>query len=106
MKVETESSRFRGVYKCGNRWKTQLKFKGVQFYLGTYDTEEEAAKVIKKYIYLLQFKPFLLIIVHYFITFRLMTRRLHRKMLIDMLDLYPISVQYIFYKYSYRYYNT
>ena len=46
MKVETESSRFRGVYKCGNRWKTQLKFKGVQFYLGTYDTEEEAAKVI------------------------------------------------------------
>ena len=37
-------SRFRGVYKCGKRWKAQLQSQGVQFYLGTFDTEEEAAK--------------------------------------------------------------
>lgn len=37
-------SRFRGVYKCGKRWKAQLQSQGVQFYLGTFDSEEEAAK--------------------------------------------------------------
>jgi AP2 domain len=37
-------SRFRGVYKCGKRWKAQLQSQGVQFYLGTFDTEKEAAK--------------------------------------------------------------
>ena len=37
-------SRFRGVYKCGKRWKAQLQSQGVQFYLGTFDSEDEAAK--------------------------------------------------------------
>mmetsp|Transcript_8570 Transcript_8570/g.8696 ORF Transcript_8570/g.8696 Transcript_8570/m.8696 type:complete len:472 (+) Transcript_8570:71-1486(+) len=37
-------SRFRGVYKCGKRWKAQLQSGGVQFYLGTFDSEAEAAK--------------------------------------------------------------
>jgi len=36
-------SRFRGVYRCGKRWKAQLQSHGVQFYLGMFDTEEEAA---------------------------------------------------------------
>ena len=37
-------SKFRGVYKCGKRWKAQLQCQGIQFYLGTFDTEGEAAK--------------------------------------------------------------
>lgn len=37
-------SRYRGVYKCGKRWKAQLQSQGVQFYLGTFDTEIEAAR--------------------------------------------------------------
>ena len=37
-------SKFRGVYKCGKRWKAQLQCQGIQFYLGTFDTEIEAAK--------------------------------------------------------------
>ena len=37
-------SGYRGVYKCGKRWKAQLQSAGVQFYLGTFNTEEEAAK--------------------------------------------------------------
>lgn len=32
------------MYKCGKRWKAQLQSQGVQFYLGTFDSEEEAAK--------------------------------------------------------------
>lgn len=37
-------SRFRGVYKCGpKKWKSQLQAAGVQYYLGTYATEKEAA---------------------------------------------------------------
>eukprot|EP01038_Epipyxis_sp_PR26KG_P004906 gene4906-6869_t len=37
-------SRYRGVYRCGKRWKAQLQSQGVQFYLGTFDSEEEAAR--------------------------------------------------------------
>eukprot|EP01041_Mallomonas_annulata_P000822 gene822-1599_t len=36
-------SRFRGVYECGKRWKAQLQSGGVQFYLGTFDSEHDAA---------------------------------------------------------------
>lgn len=37
-------SRFRGVYKCGKRWKSQIQVQGVQFYLGIFDNEVEAAR--------------------------------------------------------------
>lgn len=37
-------SRFRGVYKCGKRWKAQLQSQGVQFYLGSFESEIEAAR--------------------------------------------------------------
>mmetsp|Transcript_35681 Transcript_35681/g.33825 ORF Transcript_35681/g.33825 Transcript_35681/m.33825 type:complete len:368 (+) Transcript_35681:194-1297(+) len=44
MSGHSVKSKFRGVYKCGKRWKAQLQSQGVQFYLGTFDTEHEAAK--------------------------------------------------------------
>ena len=44
MASNTVKSKFRGVYKCGKRWKAQLQCQGIQFYLGTFDTEGEAAK--------------------------------------------------------------
>lgn len=44
MASNTAKSKFRGVYKCGKRWKAQLQCQGIQFYLGTFDTESEAAK--------------------------------------------------------------
>lgn len=42
-KDENKRSRFRGVYRCGPRWKAQLQRQGKQYYLGIYDTEIEAA---------------------------------------------------------------
>eukprot|EP00601_Ochromonadales_sp_CCMP2298_P012533 CAMPEP_0173250454 /NCGR_PEP_ID=MMETSP1142-20121109/19588_1 /TAXON_ID=483371 /ORGANISM="non described non described, Strain CCMP2298" /LENGTH=340 /DNA_ID=CAMNT_0014183203 /DNA_START=25 /DNA_END=1044 /DNA_ORIENTATION=+ len=43
MEEKDNKSRYRGVYRCGKRWKAQLQSHGVQFYLGMFDTEEEAA---------------------------------------------------------------
>lgn len=37
------SSKYRGVYKCGKKWKAQIQIDGIQHYLGVYSTEEEAA---------------------------------------------------------------
>jgi len=36
---------FTGVYPSQSRWKAQLRHKGVQYYLGTFNSEIEAAKV-------------------------------------------------------------
>eukprot|EP00598_Pedospumella_elongata_P006367 CAMPEP_0184982356 /NCGR_PEP_ID=MMETSP1098-20130426/11862_1 /TAXON_ID=89044 /ORGANISM="Spumella elongata, Strain CCAP 955/1" /LENGTH=135 /DNA_ID=CAMNT_0027506045 /DNA_START=146 /DNA_END=550 /DNA_ORIENTATION=+ len=41
---DSDRSRYRGVYRCGKRWKAQLQSHGIQFYLGMFDTEEEAAR--------------------------------------------------------------
>jgi hypothetical protein len=38
-------SPFRGVYPTGTRWEAKVKFKGVLHYLGTFQTEEQAAAV-------------------------------------------------------------
>ena len=32
------------VFKCGKKFKAQIQTRGVQHYLGLYDTEEEAAR--------------------------------------------------------------
>jgi len=37
-------STFKGVFKCGKKFKAQIQTHGVQHYLGLYDTEEEAAR--------------------------------------------------------------
>ncbi len=42
------SSNFRGVSKTGNKWQVLLMHKA-KFYLGSYNTEEEAAKVYDSY---------------------------------------------------------
>ena len=44
LKEEPKQSRFRGVYKIGNRWKTQIRIDGRQHYIGSFVTEEEAAR--------------------------------------------------------------
>lgn len=47
--MRNERSRFRGVYPCGeSRWKAQLQRQGVQYYLGIYNTEIEAALAYDK----------------------------------------------------------
>ena len=38
------ASNFRGVYKCGKKWKSQIQIRGQQIYLGVFDTELEAAE--------------------------------------------------------------
>lgn len=44
------ASLHRGVYRTrGGRWSAGGKYQGVQHYLGTYDTEEQAAAVAKQW---------------------------------------------------------
>ena len=42
---ENMASPYRGVSKCksGKPWRAQLTYKGCRYYLGAYDTQEEAA---------------------------------------------------------------
>ena len=39
------ASRFKGVYPQGSRWRAHIRVDGVLKHLGTYDTEEDAARV-------------------------------------------------------------
>eukprot|EP01036_Dinobryon_divergens_P026419 gene26419-35068_t len=41
-------SQYRGVYRCGKKWKAQMQSNGVQFYLGIYETEIEAAQAYER----------------------------------------------------------
>ncbi len=43
-KQKKEKSQYKGVFKCGKKFKAQIQTNGVQHYLGLFDTEEEAAK--------------------------------------------------------------
>lgn len=39
-----KASSFRGVYRCGKKWKSQIQIDGVQYYLGVFPTEDRAAE--------------------------------------------------------------
>ena len=39
-----KASSFRGVYRCGKKWKSQIQIDGVQYYLGVFPTENRAAE--------------------------------------------------------------
>eukprot|EP01038_Epipyxis_sp_PR26KG_P016447 gene16447-22430_t len=39
-----QKSKFKGVFRCGKKFKAQIQMKGVQHYLGLFDTEEDAAR--------------------------------------------------------------
>lgn len=39
-----KASSFRGVYRCGKKWKSQIQIDGVQYYLGVFLTEDRAAE--------------------------------------------------------------
>lgn len=45
-----KASKFKGVYKCGKKWKAQVQIAGVQHYLGVFEKEEDAAKVYENFL--------------------------------------------------------
>ena len=47
-------SRFKGVYRRRNKWYAAIKYKGVPYYLGTFDDEVEAARARDRKAYELQ----------------------------------------------------
>jgi hypothetical protein len=55
-----ESTGFKGVYKCGERYRTNVFFQKKSYYLGTYDTPEEGALAVAGFFAdkgVLQFQP-------------------------------------------------
>lgn len=42
------SSKYRGVSKHNNQWLARLHFKGINYYLGVYNTEQEASEAVNK----------------------------------------------------------
>ena len=46
--LKQKASRYRGVYKCGKKWKSQIQIAGAQVYLGI-------KKAIQYILYLLAF---------------------------------------------------
>lgn len=51
---------YKGVFKCGKKFKAQIQTNGTQHYLGLYKTPEEAAKVYDKYARVIFFFFFIL----------------------------------------------
>lgn len=43
-----KASKYRGVYRCGKKWKTQIQIEGVQHYIGVFDSEELAASAYEE----------------------------------------------------------
>lgn len=43
-KQKREKSKYKGVFRCGKKFKAQIQTNGVQHYLGLFDSEEEAAR--------------------------------------------------------------
>lgn len=43
-----DGSKYKGVYKSGNKWRSVIKKKGKRFELGRFNTQEEAAKAYDK----------------------------------------------------------
>lgn len=45
-KQYNNTSGYRGVYRSGNRWMARIVLNKIRYYLGTFDTAEEANKRI------------------------------------------------------------
>jgi hypothetical protein len=39
-----QKSKYKGVFRCGKKFKAQIQTNGIQHYLGLYDTEDDAAR--------------------------------------------------------------
>lgn len=43
-KPKRQKSIYKGVFRCGNKFKAQIQTNGVQHYLGLFDDEKDAAR--------------------------------------------------------------
>ena len=44
LKPKRQKSIYKGVFRCGNKFKAQIQTNGVQHYLGLFDDEKDAAR--------------------------------------------------------------